>query len=443
MINIPQKCRFIFEILEGNGYECFAVGGCVRDALMGKEPADWDFTTNALPDDILRCFSGFKTIEVGKKFGTIAVVINNECFEITTYRIDGMYSDSRHPDSVEFSSSIAEDLSRRDFTINSLAFSPKFGLVDPYGGFNDIKNRIIRCTGEPQRRFSEDALRILRALRFSSGFQFQIEEHTKKAIFECMDGLRLVHPNRLRKEFTGVLAGNPQNILLEYRDILAVIIPEIKPMFDLPQNNPHHCYDVWKHTAVALSHAAPSDVLRLAVFFHDIGKPCVKTTDDLGIDHFKKHQIYSVEITNRVLSRFCYPKSVISDVCTLVRYHDERFRNLSVDIKRMLGKVTEPLFNDLLLISYADIMAQSDYKRDEKLAYREKVISESRRIIDADECYSLRQLALKGDDLISLGYKGKEIGIILNTLLKMVIKGTAENTKESLINSISSISLKE
>ncbi|MBQ4568844.1 MAG: CCA tRNA nucleotidyltransferase [Ruminococcus sp.] len=442
MINIPQKCKIIFEIFEKNGYECFAVGGCVRDALMGKVPADWDFTTNALPDDILRLFSEFKTIEVGKKYGTIAVVINNECFEITTYRVDGTYSDSRHPDYVQFSSSIEEDLSRRDFTINSMAYSCKAGLIDPFDGLNDIKNRIIRCTGEPKRRFCEDALRILRALRFSSVFQFKIEENTKNAIFECMEGLSLVHPNRLRKEFTGLLSGNPQHILLEYRDVLAVIIPEIKPMFDLAQNNPHHCYDVWKHTVVALSHTAPSDILRLAVFFHDVGKPYVKTTDSLGIDHFKKHQFHSEKIANRVLSRFCYPKSLISDVCVLIRYHDERFRNLSVDIKRVMGAVTQRLFNELLLISYADIMAQSEYQKDKKLAYREKVLTEAKRIINDGECYSLSQLAINGDDLVSLGYRGKEIGIILNTLLKMVIKGTAENTKESLIKSINSISLK-
>ncbi len=442
MINIPQKCKIIFDILETNGYECFAVGGCVRDSLMGKDPVDWDFTTNASPDDILRCFSDFKTIEVGKQYGTIAVVINNETFEITTYRVDGVYSDSRHPDSVSFSSSIADDLSRRDFTINSMAYSSSCGLVDPYGGLEDINNGIIRCTGEPKRRFYEDALRILRALRFSSRYNFKIETHTKDSIFECKESLKLVHPNRLRKEFTGILEGNPRTILLEYRDVLAVIIPEIKPMFDLAQNNPHHCYDVWEHTAVALSHTLSEDVLRLAVFFHDIGKPYVKTTDDKGVDHFKKHQIYSTKIAKQVLGRFCFPKSIVSDVCTLVLYHDERFRNLTVDIKRVLGKVTERLFNDLLLVSYADIMAQSDYQREEKLIYRETVLSEARRILSDNECYSLSQLALDGNDLISLGYKGKDIGVILNTLLRMVIKGTAENTKESLTKSIKSVDLK-
>ncbi len=441
MINIPRECNFIFEILERNGFECFAVGGCIRDAIMGNNPSDWDFTTNALPDDILRCFSTYKTIEVGKKYGTITVVSHGEPYEITTYRVDGEYSDSRHPDSVTYSSSIVEDLRRRDFTVNSIAYSPKHGLIDPFGGVADIENGIIRCTGVAKERFTEDALRILRALRFSSKFNFQIEQYTKDAIFECMNGLSHVHPNRLRKELTVILMGEAKQIMLEYRDVLAVIIPEIKPMFDLAQNNPHHCYDVWMHTAVALSHTLPSEVLKLAVFFHDIGKPHVKTTDESGIDHFKKHQMYSENITRTVMQRFCYPKSTIDDVCTLVRYHDERFRSMTVDIKRVLGKVTQRLFYDLSLVSYADIMAQSEYMREEKLAHRDKVLVEARRIIHNNECYSLGQLAINGDDLLELGYKGKEIGVILNTLLKMVIKGTAENTKESLFKSISSITL--
>lgn len=441
MIKIPDKCNFIFEILENYGFECFAVGGCVRDALMGKEPFDWDFTTNASPEKILNCFSEYKTVEVGKKYGTITVVSDGMSYEITTYRVDGEYSDSRHPDSVTFSTSIIEDLRRRDFTINSIAFSPTRGLIDPFNGAEDIKKGIIRCTGVAQDRFSEDALRILRALRFAARLDFQIENQTKEAIFEFKDRLRFVHPNRLRKEITGILMGKVQNVLFDYREVLAVVIPEIRPMFDLSQNNPHHCYDVWTHTVVALSHTLKNEVLRLAVFFHDIGKPYVKTTDDNGIDHFKKHQVYSEDIAQKVMERFCYPGTMISDVCTLVRYHDERFRNLTADIKRVLSKVTPRLFNDLLLVSYSDIMAQSEYKREDKLAHRDEVFKEADRIISENDCYSLSQLAVNGNDLIELGYKGQEIGLILSTLLKMVIKGTAENTKSSLIKSIKSITL--
>ena len=442
MINIPGKCRFVFEKLNKNGYECFAVGGCVRDALMGRKPNDWDFTTNALPDEITECFKEYKTIEVGKDYGTIAVISEGETYEITTYRCDGEYTDSRHPDSVTFTKSITDDLKRRDFTINSMAYSPIEGLVDPFNGQSDLAKKLIRCTGNPDERFNEDALRILRALRFSSVLNFEIEAETSDAVFRCMNKLSFVHPNRLRKEFMGIIMGSScADILLTYKDVVSVFIPEIKPMFDLAQNNPHHKYDVWRHTVAAMDNSVADEIVKLAVFFHDIGKPDAKTTDDKGIDHFKKHQAISAEITRNVLTRLCFPNSVISDVCLLIKYHDERFRKFSYDIKRVLAAMGPELFQKLSLISFADIMGQSDYFREEKLSNRDKMLDESRRIIESNECYSLSQLAVSGDDIISLGYSGKDVGIILNTLLKMVMKGDAENTKEDLIARINNISL--
>lgn len=442
MIKIPDKCKFIFDILESNGFECFAVGGCVRDALMNNIPSDWDFTTNALPQQIIECFSDYKTLDVGKKYGTVVVVSNGEPFEITTYRKDGEYTDSRHPDSVTFTNTITDDLSRRDFTINSIAYSPSAGIIDPFDGEKDIKDGIIRCTGVPFERFTEDALRILRALRFSSRFDFKIENKTSDAILSCAHSLQSVHPNRLRKEFVGILMGkNPKDILLKYRDVISVIIPEIKPMFELVQNNPHHKYDVWTHTVHAINFSECDETVRISVFFHDIGKPFVKTTDDKGIDHFKKHQFVSSYITEKVMRRFAFPSAQINDVKLLVRYHDERFRSLDKEIKRVLSVIGAELFSKLMAVSYADIMAQSEYKQDEKLQYREKIILRAKEIIENDECYSLAQLAVKGNDLVSLGYSGKEIGTILDTLLKMVIKGTVSNEKETLLNSVKSITL--
>lgn len=431
---IPKKCKFIFEKLENRGYECFAVGGCVRDAIMGVEPADWDFTTNAQPDEILDCFDDYTTVDIGKRFGTICVVSEGESYEITTYRNDGEYSDSRHPDSVQFSEAIEEDLARRDFTINSIAYSEERGFIDPYGGKEDIENKIIRCTGEADLRFQEDALRILRAIRFSSRLGFSIEPSTASAIHAKKDRLSYVHPQRIRKELLGILMGSsPVTVLREFRDALSVVIPEIEPMFDLAQNNPHHVYDVWMHTLHALDVAPKDEIIRLAVFFHDIGKPHAKTTDDKGIDHFKKHPYISEKITRSVLTSFGFSSKTVSDVCKLVRFHDERFRGLTPDIKRVLGEIDVDLFQKLLQVSRADMLAQSDYQREEKLSHHRNVEAEFRRIMEAGECYSLSQLEIKGTDLLNMGFTGEAVGHALDVLLKSVIKGRTENDRDALM----------
>lgn len=434
MIKIPDKCKLIFKILEENGYECYAVGGCVRDSIMGNEPHDWDFTTNALPDDICRCFSSYPTIDIGREYGTICVVIDSEPFEITTYRFDGVYSDSRHPDSVSFSRNLKEDLARRDFTINSIAYSESAGFVDHYNGIQDIKDKIIRCTGVANKRFSEDALRMLRAVRFAARLGFTIEDSTKEAMLTLKDNLQAVHPQRIRKELTGILmAENVSDILREYCDVIAVIIPEVKPMFDLEQNNPHHTYNVWEHTLNALKHTPSSELVRFAVFFHDIGKPSVKTTDDKGVDHFKKHQLESVQITRDILRRFGYPNKFINDVCLLIHHHDERFKLMDADIRRVLSDMGEALFWRLMDVSLADILSQSMYKREEKLFHREAVIKEAKAIIARGDCYTLSQLEVKGSDLISMGFKGEAIGHALNVLLRLVIKGKVQNSREELL----------
>ncbi|MBQ8001045.1 MAG: CCA tRNA nucleotidyltransferase [Ruminococcus sp.] len=434
MKNIPDKCKLIFNILENNGFECFAVGGCVRDSIMGNEPNDWDFTTNALPDDICRCFSDYPTIDIGREYGAICVVIDSEPFEITTYRFDGVYSDSRHPDSVSFSRNITEDLARRDFTINSIAYSESRGYVDPYNGIQDIKDGIIRCTGVASKRFGEDALRMLRAIRFAARFGFSVDPATKEAMLTLKDNLRAVHPQRIRKELTGILmADNVSHILRDYRDVIAVIIPEITPMFDLPQVNPHHCYDVWTHTLTALEHTPASELIRFAVFFHDIGKPCVKTTDDKGIDHFKKHQLISAQMTGDILRRFGFPNKFINKVCALIRHHDERFRLMGADIRRVLSDIGEDLFWKLMDVSLADMLGQSDYHRADKLAQRDAVIKEAHAIIARGDCYTLSQLKVKGPDLIAMGFKGEAIGHALNVLLRLVIKGKLANNRDELL----------
>lgn len=442
MIIIPDKCKFIFEKLEYKGFECFAVGGCVRDSLRGVEPQDWDFTTNATPDEILGVFCDYRTIDIGKRFGTICVVDKGIPFEITTYRTESGYSDSRHPDSVLFTADITKDLSRRDFTMNSIAYNPKQGLVDPFNGLEDIQNKIIRCTGEPLKRFCEDALRIIRALRFSSVLGFSVEDKTSDSLLKCKERLKDVHPHRIKKELIGLICGKyASSVLDEYRDVVTVIIPELKKMFDCTQNNPHHKFDVWHHTLKALEYSPDDELLKFSVFFHDIGKPYLKTTDEKGVDHFKKHPAKSAEITESVLKHFGFTQSFVKDVKSLVLFHDERFKKANEDIKRVLNILGEDLIFKLFEISYCDISAQSDYKKDEKLKFLERVRVETERIISNNECYSLKDLDISGRDLLKLGFKGEQIGVILENLLKSVIKGKLRNEYKQLKEAAKSINL--
>ena len=440
MIEIPEKCKFIFEKLNDAGFQCYAVGGCIRDSIMGRVPSDWDFTTDATPSEIEACFSEYKIVAIGKDFGTITVITDDDSYEITTFRYDGEYTDSRHPDSVGFTKSVVDDLSRRDFTMNSIAFSLDNGLVDPFNGVKDINNRVIRCTGNASVRFNEDAIRMLRALRFASVLGFTLEQDTSAALLEFSPLLSNVHPSRMRKEFSGLINGDfICEVLSVYRDVVAVIIPEIKPMFSTTQNNPHHIFDVWNHTLASLRCSKNTELHRLCTLFHDIGKPYLKTTDIKGIDHFKKHQLKSAEITEGILKRFCYPSDIISDVVLLTKYHDERFRNLRYDIKRMLNILGERLFFVLTDIIYSDISGQSEYKREDKFSHRELVVNTAQQIINNGECYSLAMLSVKGNDLLNLGIEGKAIGCVLQELLYLVISDNAENNRDELLSLVPSI----
>ncbi len=435
MISLPQKTDFIFENLNKNGFECFAVGGCVRDLLMGNTPQDYDFTADALPHEILKCFDDYKVFDTGIKYGTISVINNDECYEITTFRVDGEYSDSRHPDEVLFSKNIYDDLSRRDFTVNSIAFNKNRGVVDPFGGIEDINNKIIRATGNANERMREDALRILRGLRFSSKLGFSIDDNTLNAMYENKELLTHIHPFRIKAELEGLLkSDNVSEILYSHREIIKEIIPELSPMFYCVQNNPHHRYDVWTHTVKAVENV-PSDLtLRLAALFHDVGKPFSITTDKKGVNHFKGHQYISEKISSEVLSRFGFPKNLIKDVSRLIIYHDERFRNINVDVKRVLKDIDAELFKKLLLLSKADTLAQSEYRRQEKLSHIQEVEAEFEKIIAEGECYKISQLNINGDDLKTLGYKGREIGEALSECLDAVIRGEIENNTKALLD---------
>lgn len=434
MSKILDECRFIFDKLEGNGYECFAVGGCVRDVLLGNTPNDIDFTTNALPDEILNCFREYKTFELGKKFGTISVLNNNRIYEITTYRIDGEYTDSRHPDKVEFSRNLKDDLLRRDFTINALAMDRDGNITDYYGGLDDLNNRIIKAVGNPYDRFGEDALRIFRAVRFSAKLGFTIESQTASACLSMAESLRNVHPQRIRDEFSSlVLANNAGEVISEYRDIISVIIPELAETFDFQQITAHHRYDVFTHTIKALS-LSPQDLeIRLALLFHDVAKPQCHFADKAGISHFKGHPSAGAKIAKTILKRFSYPSALIEKVCYLIEYHDKRFEKPRPHIKRILAKIGEEGFEKLLVIQKCDALAQSEYLRDEKLRLIENVSAEYRRIISEEACIKLADLDINGNDLINLGFSGREIGKALDYLLQEVVYDRLINNKEVLI----------
>lgn len=434
-LKIPYNPQKIIGILEKNGFEAFVVGGCVRDAILGIQPHDWDICTNALPEQIKKCFCGFNTIDIGIKHGTVGVVIDKQPYEVTTYRVDGAYSDNRHPDSVSFTSEIEDDLSRRDFTINAMSYSESRGLVDPFGGRDDLKNGIIRCVGNPDERFGEDALRILRALRFASRFGFSLDEKTAESVRNKAALLNNIAAERIQAEFTQILCGeHAEYVLNEYRDVISVFIPEIKPCFDFDQRTVHHKFDVYRHITHSVGCIENDPVLRVSMFFHDIGKPLVMTQEPNGTRHFKGHQQISADIAHDILKRLKYPNAFINDCVKLIVYHDVRFQGSKKQVKRVMNKIGAELMPSLFKIMIADLNSQSGYMHEEKLGLvlnAEKLYDE---IITENDCFSLKELKITGSDLMEIGITdGKTIGRIKNTLLEEVIEEITVNEKAVLL----------
>ncbi len=435
-VKLSKNAKFIIKTLSDNGFECFAVGGCVRDMLLGIEPHDWDFATSAKPDEIKSCFADCKIYTIGEKFGTIGVSVDDEIFEITTYRKDGDYSDSRHPDEVEFSNSLESDLSRRDFTINAIAYNDEKGIVDPFCGVNDINYKVIRCVGEPELRFNEDALRILRAMRFASTYSFSIEMRTHLALLKNKELLQNVAYERIITEFEKMLCGdNIEYVLKSFREVLAVIIPEISSMFDYDQHTPHHNRDLWMHTVATVVFLDKDPLLRTTMFFHDIAKPLTARRDKkTGKCHFDNHNALGAEITNRIMKRMKYPNEFIKNVTLLIDNHDERLNGDSYKIKKMLDLLGVDLMEDLFQIQRADIVAQSEYEREEKVEFLDMSIKEYRRILEEHECYSLKELKINGSDVIHLGVtKGENIKKVLEYILDKVQRNEYKNEKDFLI----------
>ncbi|MCH5303912.1 MAG: HD domain-containing protein [Ruminococcus sp.] len=431
---IPENVRIILNTLKDNGYDAYVVGGCVRDAILGIEPKDWDITTSAKPDEIKECFKPYHIISVGEQHGTIGVVINKKVYEVTTYRIDGDYSDNRHPESITFTDNLELDLSRRDFTVNAMAYNEDRGLVDPFNGERDLKFMALRCVGEPDKRFTEDALRILRALRFASVYNFSIESNTAISIIRNKKLLSNISEERISSELNGIVCGKYVNFVLRrYKDIIAVFLPEIVSTFDFAQNTPHHNKTVWRHITASVSNIESDTLLRIVMLLHDIGKPLALRTDKKGIDHFKGHNHFGAVLAKTALQRLKYPTKFIEDAVTLIEYHDVRFSDNRKQIKHVINKIGEENFRRLLKVQNADILAQSKYMREAKLNNLDLAKNIFEEILQNNECYKIRDLKINGSDLIHLGITdGKTIGNILEILLDSVIDETIENDSVAL-----------
>lgn len=447
-INIPKNPALAVKMLVEAGFEAGVVGGCNRDAIMGEMPHDWDICTSATPEEIQGVFKGFRQLTMGLKHGTVVIIIEGENIEITTYRVDGEYSDGRRPNNVVFTRSLVEDLSRRDYTQNAIFYNDFKGIVDPFNGVSDIKNKVIRAVGNPDKRLKEDALRILRGIRFASKLGFQVEEETKIAMFSNKYLLKNVSKERITVEFIKILQGkNAMNILDEFQEIIGYIIPEIKAMIGFKQNNPYHIYDVWKHTLVAV-HKAPDIVLKLTMFFHDIGKPSCYIIDEKGIGHFYGHGELSARITSEIFKRMKMTNADgingkdLKDIIELIKYHDIMIEPRKKSVRRILSKLegNELQFQRLLSVKRADVLGQAPDKLEDRLKEIEAIELIFKEVIAEKACTTLKDLAIDGKDLINLGIPaGKNVGTILNKLLEDVINEKIANEKEELVIAVKNL----
>ncbi len=433
MLELPGYALEVISSLEGAGFEAYVVGGCVRDMLMGKEINDIDITTNAMPEETKKVFSSRKIIDTGIKHGTVTVLADGNPIEVTTYRIDKGYSDGRHPDEVSFTRNLTEDLARRDFTVNAIAYNPKAGIVDPFGGRDDIKNMVLRCVGDAEKRFNEDSLRILRGLRFSSTLGFTLEADTANSAASCRKLLKNISAERIYIELSKMLCGKDiRRVLLTYTEIFEEILPELGGMKDFDQKNFHHIYDVLAHTAAVVESIEPVPHLRFAALFHDCGKPECFTLDSNGVGHFNKHARISTDKAEKALTRLKSDNFTRTRVTQLIKLHDTPIEPQANVIKKKLNKYGEELFFDLIKLQRADNMGQAP-----NFHYRQEIYTQieniAHEIIESQQCFSLKDLAVKGDDLSDAGLKGREIGNALKVLLDAVMEGKAENTKESLL----------
>ena len=439
-MELPREVSDLIDRLEQAGYSAYAVGGCVRDTLLSLRPHDWDLCTSARPEEMQAVFRGERLAETGLKHGTLTVVIDHHPYEITTFRTDGTYTDHRHPDSVTFVEDVSGDLARRDFTVNAMAYSPRTGLVDLFGGRRDLENRVIRCVGTPADRFREDALRILRALRFASVYDFTLEAETDKALRLLAPTLKTVAAERIQAELLKLLCGpGAGRILRAYPDVLTVIIPEIGPMVGYDQRNHHHHFDLWEHTVQAVENMPAEPDLRLTMLLHDTGKPAVCTVDDRGEAHYRGHQAASAVIAERVTDDLRCDRKTRDRVIRLVRYHDIPLRTDSGAVNldrsfllRRLNRFGEEDFRALILIHRADRIATGHSPREREDRRMAERIAALDALLAEKPCFTLKDLAVNGNDLQAMGLKGPAVGDALKQLLEAVMDGKVPNEKAQL-----------
>ena len=447
-ITLPPAVTDLLNRLQSAGYAAYAVGGCVRDSFLGLTPHDWDLCTSALPEQIQEVFRSFHTVETGLKHGTLTVVVDHIPYEITTFRVDGAYTDHRHPDSVSFVDNIRDDLARRDFTVNSMAWSVVSCLADPFGGRTDLQKGLIRCVGDPEKRFGEDALRILRALRFASVYDFAVDPDTDRALRRMAPDLKRVAGERIREEVLKLLCGKGcGRILREYPEVLAEVLPEIRPMIGYDQHNHHHSWDLWEHTVRAVENVPPDPLLRLTMLLHDTGKPSVRTIDESGEAHYFRHQQVSADIALRAAETLRLSNEFRDRLVTLVRYHDIPLRTESGEINtdrsfllRRLNRFGEADLRALFVIHCADRIA-TGYSSPgrERARLRERIAALDALLADKP-CFTLKDLAVNGHDLSAAGLRGKAVGEALNALLEAVMDGKVGNDRQSLLEFLLKIS---
>ena len=434
---IPDFARDILRTLEEAGFEAYCVGGCVRDTLLGREPGDWDITTSAWPEETLALF-GEDALPTGLRHGTVTVRRPGGCAEVTTFRRDGDYTDHRHPESVAFTDSLTEDLARRDFTVNAMALSLRGELRDPFHGREDLAAGCIRCVGEPVRRFGEDALRILRGLRFAAVLGFQIEPETAAALSAARENLRAIAPERILTEVRKLLtAERPSAVLREFPEVFGVFWSELLPMLGYDQRNFHHCYDLWEHTLHALDAVPGEESLRFAALFHDVGKPDCFSLDGNGVGHFYGHAAKSAELADGMLARLRAPNALRQEVTELIRRHDTPLPGIpEANLRRLLRRLGEERLRRLIALQRADNLAQAPAFRAERSAGLDEVLRRLDAILAEDACFSLRQLAVNGRDLMALGLRGREIGGALDYLLNEVVEGRLPNERGVLLTAL-------
>lgn len=439
-IRIPPTVNKVAGLFELYGYEAYVVGGCVRDSLLGLEPHDWDICTSATPDDILAICAerNIKTIETGLAHGTVTVVVDGGSYEVTTFRVDGKYSDSRHPDSVTFTPNLRDDLARRDFTMNAMAYSDFSGLIDPFGGEEALRKREISCVGNPADRFQEDALRVMRALRFASTYGFSIEDNTARAIHRFAPNLNNIAVERIQTELCKLLLGKGAlEILLNYCDVISVIIPELAPCVGFDQKNRYHEYTIYDHIAHAVSNYTGSDIsVKMALLLHDIGKPQCYTEDENG-GHFYGHGVPSHDIAECVVKRLRFDNKTTDEVLSLVLYHDAVIEPTPKVVRRWLNKIGETKFRKLLEVRMADIKAHAKSTQESRIERCSALRSILEEVIEQEQCFSIKDLAIDGRDVMSLGIpEGRYVGIILHRVLDLVINGCVPNETEALMETI-------